>query len=228
MVAAPGLNKLAGVRMLRPESMQQPGLRGISHLGGFVAALPAGVLLVVSASPGSARVASLIYVSALVLLFGTSAAYHRLARTSRIRTLMRRLDHSAIYLLIAGSYVPVCIVALPPSWGIPMLSVVGAGAGLGVGLKFLARGRLQTTGYALYLVLGWVAIVSLPALARYLTASQFVLILAGGAAYTIGVIVLWRRWPDPWPRVFGYHEVWHGFTLLAAALHFAAIASLVQ
>lgn len=206
---------------------ERPVWRGRLHTWAFFAVIPAGVALVLVADGAAATAAAAIYVVSLLLVFGTSAAYHRLANTARSRRIMQRLDHSMIYLLIAGTYVPVCIVALPPAWGVPMLVVVGVGAVAGMVQKLLAFGRVQWFGYAMYPVLGWIAVIASPALVKYLSALQLVLVVAGGLAYTIGIPVLARKRPDPWPRTFGYHEIWHSFTVLAAGLHFAAVAAVV-
>jgi hemolysin III len=206
---------------------ERPTWRGLMHSWAFVAAIPAGVLLIVFADRPAARVAAAIYVATLLAVFGTSAAYHRLAQSYRARRIMQRLDHSMIYLLITGSYVPICLVALPRAWGISLLSVVGGLGLLGIVLKVLARPRLTWLTYALYPTMGWAAVVAGPVLADHLTGSQLGLVVAGGLAYTIGFPILLLRRPDPWPTVFGYHEIWHGFTVLAAMLHFGAVALVV-
>ncbi|MGH9133727.1 MAG: PAQR family membrane homeostasis protein TrhA, partial [Ilumatobacteraceae bacterium] len=193
---------------------ERPTLRGWLHATAFLTAIPAGVLLILAADRPAARAAAAVYVATLLLLFGTSAGYHLLARSPRARGVMQRLDHSMIYLLIAGTYVPLCIVALPPAWGIPLLSVVGAGATLGVVLKLVAF-RVTWIGYVLYPALGWASLAVAPALADHLTGEQLALIVAGGVAYTAGFPVLLCRRPDPWPRAFGYHEVWHSCTVVA-------------
>jgi hemolysin III len=185
------------------------------------------VLLILYADRPAARTASAIYAATLLLVFGTSAAYHRLAKTYRQRLVMQRLDHSMIYLLIAGTYVPICLIALPTVWGISMLSVVGVIGLLGVILKVVAFSRAQWVSYALYPIMGWVAAIAAPVMVDHMTALQLGLIVGGGVAYTIGIPVLLLRRPDPWPTVFGYHEIWHGCTVLAAALHFGAVALLV-
>lgn len=223
---APGSGRVTTVNVVS-EALDLPLWRGRAHAITFFAAIPAGVILVALAQGTTATVAAAIYATTLLAVFGTSAAYHRLARTPRARLIMQRLDHSMIYLLIAGTYVPVCLVALPPQWGIPLLSVVAAGAALGICLKLLAFRRAQWLGFALYPILGWAAIAAAPVLHQYLTPLQLVLIVAGGVAYTIGFPVLLTRWPDPWPRTFGYHEVWHAFTIIAAMLHFSAVVTLV-
>ena len=206
---------------------ERPTWRGRMHAWAFAAALPAGVLLIIYANGAAARTAAAIYASTLVLVFGTSAAYHRLARTEQTRRVLQRLDHSMIYLLIAGTYVPVCIVALPKAWGISMLSVVGAMAALGITIKLGGIRRLYWLGYALYPLMGWALVVTAPVLVDSLTGTELALIVSGGIAYTVGFPVLLVKRPNPWPTTVGYHEVWHGFTVVAAGLHFAAVSNLL-
>jgi hemolysin III len=201
--------------------------RGKLHTWAFFASIPAGIALIVLAQGAAAVVAASIYTATLLLLFGTSASYHRLAQSERARRIMQRLDHSMIYLLIAGTYVPLCLVALPPEWGIPMLAIVGTLAVVGMVLKLAFFHGARHVSYALYLVMGWVAIVAGPALVDHLSGAQLGLIVAGGLAYTIGFPVLVTRRPNPWPSTFGYHEVWHLLTVVAAALHFAAVADVL-
>ena len=207
---------------------ERPTWRGLFHMWAFLAAIPAGLLLILFADQPRARMAAAIYAGSLLLAFGTSSAYHRLAKSYRARKIMQRADHSMIYLLIAGTYVPICLVALPLGWGITMVSVVGGLAVLGIALKMLAFSRLQWLSYALYLIMGWAAVIATPVLIDHLTPLQLALMAAGGVAYTVGVPILLLRRPDPWPSVFGYHEIWHGFTVLAAALHFSAVALVVR
>jgi hemolysin III len=210
-----------------PSSVTKPVWRGKMHSWAFFAAIPAGLALTVLAQGTAATVGAAIYSATLLLLFGTSAAYHRLAQSERARTIMQRLDHSMIYLLIAGTYVPLCLVALPPAWGIPMLVIVGSLAALGVVLKLAFFHGARYVSYSLYIVMGWVAVVATPALIDNLTGLQFGLIVAGGVAYTIGFPVLLVHRPNPWPSTFGYHEVWHLLTVVAAGLHFAAVADVL-
>ncbi|MAT03963.1 MAG: hemolysin III [Acidimicrobiaceae bacterium] len=205
----------------------RPVWRGLMHSWAFALSIPAGVLLILAADHAEARVAAAVYVGSLLALFGTSAAYHRLAHSVRARTVMQRLDHSMIYLLIAGTYVPICLLALPPAWGIPLLAVVGGLALLGIVIKLVAFRKLSWLGYALYPIMGWCAVIATPALGDHLSPIQIGLVVAGGLAYMIGFPVLLLKRPDPWPSVFGYHEVWHGCTVLAAALHFGAVTTLV-
>lgn len=208
-------------------SLDRPVWRGKMHAWAFFAAIPAGILLIAIADGAAARVGAAIYAVTLLLLFGTSASYHRLAHSVRARLIMQRLDHSMIYLLIAGTYVPLCLVALPRNWGIPMLAVIGSLAVLGVVLKLAWFNGAQKVSYSLYIVMGWVALIAAPVLIDSLTLVQLGLIIGGGIAYTIGFPVLMRRRPDPWPATFGYHEVWHLLTVVAAGLHFAAVSDVV-
>jgi hemolysin III len=206
---------------------QRPTWRGWLHATAFIAAIPAGALLILAANGSAARAAAAVYVASLLMLFGTSAGYHMLARSQRARSIMQRLDHSMIYLLITGTYVPMCVIALPPAWGIPLLAVVGVCAVVGVVLK-LTSFRVRWVGHALYPAMGWASVAVAPAFARYMTGGQLAMLVGGGVAYTVGIPVLMLRRPDPWPRAFGYHEVWHSFTVVAAVLHFAVIATVVN
>jgi hemolysin III len=206
----------------------RPTWRGWLHVGAFAASIPGAAFLLLRSDRASARVASAVYGAALLLGFGTSATYHRLARSVRARRIMQRMDHSMIFVLIAGTYTPVCLLGLPAAWGIPLLCVVMAGAALGIVLKQLAFARFRVLEYALYPALGWAAIATLPALVRTLSSAELTFLLVGGLLYTVGLPVLVRRRPNPWPRTFGYHEVWHASTVLAGACHFAAVGMLVR
>lgn len=206
---------------------ERPTWRGRMHAAVFFLSIPAGVFLVLGADSAAARAGAAIYAATLLIGFGTSAAYHRLAQSERARRIMQRLDHSAIYFLIAGTYVPLCLVALPRSWGIPLLVAITIGALTGVVLKLVAFERASTVSHALYPILGWAAILAGPALIDHLTRPQLALVVGGGLAYTVGIPVLFRRRPDPWPATFGYHEVWHVFTVVAAGLHFAAVSDVL-
>ncbi|HAP77872.1 MAG TPA: hemolysin III [Acidimicrobiaceae bacterium] len=206
---------------------ERPSWRGWLHTVTFLAAIPGGILLIVVADTAAGTVGASIYMAGLLLGFGTSAGYHRLAQSDRARRIMQRLDHSMIFVLIAATYTPICLVGLPPEWGIPILSVAWAGALLGIALKQFAFDKLKVLEYALYPGLGWIVVVAGPVLVDRLTTAQLVLLIAGGLLYTVGIPVLVRERPNPWPRTFGYHEIWHGFTVAAGACHFATVALLV-
>ncbi|MDJ0768866.1 MAG: hemolysin III family protein [Ilumatobacter sp.] len=206
---------------------ERPTWRGRLHVWAFVVSLPAAVALIALADGKIPTVAAALFAGAVVLLFGSSAAYHRLTRTERSKRIMQRVDHSMIYILIAGTYAPLCLVALPRSWGIPVLVAAAAVAAAGIGLRVFAFERTEWLGYALYPIMGGAGIIVLPMLIRHLSAGQLALIVTGGLTYGVGVLILFHRRPDPWPRSFGYHEIWHALTVLAAALHFVAIADLL-
>jgi len=203
----------------------KPQWRGILHAVAFFVTLPAGFFLLAAADTTAARVGVAVYWASLAGLFGTSASYHRFARTERAVKWMRRLDHSMIFVLIAGTYTPICLLVLPAAWGIPMLVVAWVTALAGIIVKMV---RVSTSsaraGSWLYIVLGWSAVLTLPKLLGELDAVRLSLLVSGGLLYTVGAVVLGRRRPDPLPKVFGYHEVWHAMTIVAGALHFTLIA----
>lgn len=207
---------------------ERPTWRGWMHVAAFLLAIPGGVLLIVVANGAAAHVAAAIYMVSLLLGFGTSAGYHRLATRPRTQEIMQRLDHSMIFVLIAGSYTPICLLGLPASWGVPLLCVVWAGAAAGILIKQFAFDKLKFLEYALYPILGWALVIATPVLLSHMTPLELSLLLAGGLLYTVGIPVLVRERPDPWPRTFGYHEIWHTFTVLAGACHFATISLLIR
>jgi hemolysin III len=198
------------------------------HTVAFFAAIPAGILLIVGAKSATATVGAAIYMAGLLLGFGTSAAYHRLAKSARTQEIMQRLDHSMIFVLIAGTYTPICLLAMPTAWGIPILCVAWSGAVLGIVLKQFAFDRLKILEYSLYPILGWIVVIAMPVLWNRLTTTELVLLMAGGLLYTVGIPVLVKERPDPWPRTFGYHEIWHTFTIAAGLCHFMTIEFLVR
>lgn len=206
----------------------RPTWRGWLHFAAFLVVLPAGLYLLTVADTVGARVAVAIYWASLAGLFATSASYHRLARSPRSVLWFRRADHSMIYVLIAGTYTPLCLIALPRIWGIPMLVVAWVTALAGVILKMVRLGVSgRSSGSWLYIVMGWGAVVTLPVLVTSLNAVQLALLGTGGVLYTIGAVVLGRRRPDPLPSHFGYHEVWHSMTIVAGGCHFALVATLL-
>jgi hemolysin III len=167
-----------------------------------------------------------VYGASLVTLFVVSAAYHRPTWAPRARSWMRRLDHSAIFLLIAGTYTPLCLL-LPPSTGLRLLAGVWAAAALGIVQSIVWVHAPKALVAAVYVALGWAALPVLPAMRAVLGTEAIALLAAGGAAYTIGAVVYAVRRPDPFPRVFGYHEVFHALVIVAAICHFAVVARAV-
>jgi hemolysin III len=202
----------------------KPRLRGVSHEYAFFVSVGAGVALVIGASAGRARMAALIYAVAVSALLGTSALYHRVTWRPRARRWMRRLDHSMIFVLIAGTYTPVALLALHGSLASTILIVVWAGALGGVVFKLVWIDAPKWLFAAVYLALGWVSAAifgELPATIGWLGVAG---LAAGGLLYTAGAVVYASGRPDPSPRVFGYHEVFHALVIAAAALHYAVIA----
>jgi hemolysin III len=203
----------------------RPRLRGRLHQVAFAASIPAGAALLVAAGSGRARLASLVYVVSLAAMFGTSASLHRRHWSPRAWLRMDRLDRAMIYVLIAGSYTPVILLALRPGWRVTLLALVWSVAAAGIVLVLLGTASpvFGLVRMILYLGLGWTSVLLLPQLAGTLGLGKVALAVVGGLFYTAGVVVLVRRRPDPNPRVFGYHEVWHAFTVAAGACHFAFI-----
>lgn len=204
--------------------LPRPVWRGRIHTWAFWAAIPAALALIALSNSAIERVGTTIYGISLAAVFGVSAAYHRLAISERAQHIMRRADHATVFVKIAGTYTPVCLVALPRSWGIPLLVATWGTAALGVSLKVFAPRRYLPWASPLYLAMGWVAVVGFPVMIRHLSPATLTLLLAGGVVYSLGAVLFWLRRPDPRPAVFGYHEVWHVMTVVAAATHFGAIA----
>jgi hemolysin III len=200
-------------------------MRGRLHEIAFFVAIPAGLALVVLAPGPIARIAAIVYWIALLSQFGVSASYHLGRWSARTHERMRRLDHSTIFLLIAGTYTPFCLLALNGTASRVLLAVVWIGAAAGVVTK-LYRTDLNVLSGFLYIGLGWAAIVLMPSLIHSLTSVELALMITGGSLYTLGALVLATKRPDPFPSTFGYHEIWHAATIAAAACLFAAITLL--
>jgi len=205
----------------------KPRFRGRIHQVAFFVSLPAGAVLILLANGPAAITVASVYAVSLAAVFGSSAIYHRGHWTEAARRWLKRIDHSMIYVLIAASYTPVAALVLGGPWEVVLLSVIWAGAVVGVTMKMARPDGLSAVSAALYIVLGWLAIVALPQLAREMTVAELVLLLAGGMLYTAGAIVFASRRPDPSPSIFGYHEVWHSFMVAAAACHYAMILLLL-
>jgi hemolysin III len=202
----------------------KPRLRGVSHEYAFFVSIATGVALIVAASDAKSRLAASVYAAAVTLLLGTSALYHRVTWRPRARRWMRRLDHSMIFVLIAGTYTPVCLLALHGTLARTILIVVWAGALGGVIFKLLWIDAPKWLFALVYLALGWVSAAvfgQLPAAVGWLGVAG---LAAGGLLYTVGAVVYASEWPNPWPKTFGYHEVFHALVLGAATMHYAVIA----
>lgn len=199
-----------------------------THVGGAVLAAAGLVALVAVADDLAARAAVGLYGATLVLLFTSSALHHTFPHATPVRkAFLRRLDHVAIYLLIAGTYTPVCVLALPAEKGLPVLVLVWAFAVVGIALKLFAPMTRRGLTAALYIAMGWMAVFVADAVWTRFDAGALALLLGGGLVYTGGAVVYARRRPDPWPDVVGFHGLWHVCVLLAAGLHFAFVLAYV-
>jgi len=205
------------------ERLVKPRLRGVFHEIGFYAAVGVGIALILTADAGRARVSAVIFASCVAVCFGASAIYHRPTWRPRARAWLARLDHAGIYLLIAGTYAPFGLIVLSKEWAIPILAIVWGGALAGIVLKLCWVQAPKWLSAALGLALGWVAAAAFPQLLK-LPLTPLLLVFAGGILYSAGAIVYARRRPNPYPRIFGYHELFHVLTIAAAACQYAAIA----
>jgi len=209
-------------------TLVKPRWRGRIHLGAFLVSIPAGIALVLLSRGVSAHVAAALFALSLAGLFGTSATYHTGNWTPRVRARWQRMDHAMIFVLIAGSYTPITLLALQPAWGISLLVIVWTVAVVGVTLALARFGALHRAGGYLYIGMGWIVVLALPAIVQSLGPLELGLLFAGGVLYTLGAIGLRLQRPNPNPLVFGYHEVWHAMTVVAAACHFTLVAMLVR
>ena len=206
----------------------KPRMRGVVHEYAFFVALAAGAGLLIAAPSGKARISAAIYVAGLAGLLGTSALYHRISwRKPNVRRWLRRLDHSMIFLLIAGTYTPFAVLVLSEPLGAVVLVLIWTGAAGGIVLSLLWPDAPKGVSAAVYVTLGWVAIIAMPQMLDRLGVLGVLGVIVGGILYTAGAIVYARKRPDPVPTVFGYHEIFHVLVVVAAALHFAVIAFLV-
>ncbi|HEX9316296.1 MAG TPA: hemolysin III family protein [Actinomycetota bacterium] len=203
----------------------RPRLRGRPHAIATALAIAALAWLVRSAASLEATVAAWIYGVSSVLCYLTSSLYHAVARTERARALLRRADHSMIYVLIAGSFTPVCLLAMRGWWRWPLIGLVWLGALVGVGLSAPAQPRLPHFGVALYQILGWAGVTAIPALAHH--PARVALVATAGLLYTGGAILFGLKRPVLHPGWFGYHEFWHSIGIVAGALVFVVNLSLI-
>ncbi len=203
----------------------KPKLRGVSHEWAFFISLFLGAALIFAAKTPKATLAVAIYAVSLSALLGTSALYHRVNwKRPNVRRWMRRLDHSMIFFLIAGTYTPFALLVLNGPLADAILAVVWIGAIAGAIVEMVWIEHPKWVGALIYLALGWVAVAAFPELWNSMGVPGTLLLAAGGLLYTAGAVVYATQRPNPNPRVFGYHEVFHAFVILAAAAHFAAIA----
>ena len=206
----------------------KPKLRGVLHQAAAWYALGAGSVLVAMASNLRSAVAAAVYSLSLVALFAVSATYHRVHwNAEKARAWMRRADHASIFILIAGTYTPIALLGLGGADGRRLLIQVWIGAIAGVVMSLIWVNAPKALTAAIAIAVGWTVAPYIDQV-RTMLAGQFWLILAGGLAYTIGAVIYAVKKPDPCPRVFGYHEVFHTLTLVGALLHFAVVVQIVR
>ena len=220
------MDRTAGSSPLsRPSLPSKPRLRGVTHKWAFFVSLGLGAALVLTAPSGSGRAAAAVYAGCVAVLFGSSALYHRVDwRSVGTRRWMRRLDHSAIFLLIAGSYTPFALFVIQGTLADVVLVVIWAGAAAGILLKLVWIDAPKWLTALIYVALGWVALAAAPDMFDELGVVATSMVALGGLLYTAGAGVYAARRPDPVPAVFGYHEVFHLLVILAAGLQYAVVA----
>jgi hemolysin III len=199
----------------------KPTWRGWIHAGLFPFAIVAGIVLVSVADGTAAKWAAAVFATSSLLLFGNSALYHRFDWAPRTKVILKRIDHANIFLLIAGTYTPLAVLALPPAQGTLLLVLVWSGALLGIGFRVFWISAPRWLYVPLYLLLGWAAVMYLAPLLEA-SATMMVLVLVGGLCYTVGAIVYGFKRPNPVPGVFGFHEIFHALTAVAFVCHWTA------
>src|SRR3954451_12148221 len=206
------------------DALDIAGLRGVQNAYAFWCALIAAVGLIVVAPGGVPRVAAAVYGAGLCALFGGSALYHRWRWHPRWRPLLRRIDHSTIYVFIAACYTPVALLILDGAIRWVVLGVVWGGAVLGVAFSVAWITAPRALSATTYIALGWMALICFPQMSDALPAAPLILIGTGGVLYMAGAVIFALGRPNPWPRTFGFHEIFHVFVILAAVAHFVAMA----
>ena len=211
--------------MLGVELPDYPRLRGIFHQYAFFAALAGGIALVVLAEGARARFACAVYAAALAAMFGMSAVYHRAPwRSARARAWARRVDHSMIFVFIAGSYTPFALLAFKGAVPAVVLACVWTGAVIGIALNVSWIDAPKWVIAPVYLLVGWVGVIAAPQIFTELQLASALLIVAGGVLYTLGAVAYATHWPDPFPATFGFHEVFHVLVIAAAISQFVAVS----
>jgi hemolysin III len=208
--------------MDRSPTLEIPRLRGRLHRAAFWVSIPAGISVIALARTEAARTAVIVYALSLTGLYAASAAFHTVRWSPQVWAWMRRVDHSMIYLFIAGSYTPIALLVLKPPWSTTVLAVVWGGAAIGIALKLFVRG-FAALAQVLYMTLGWLALFILPQLLGALSGLALGLLFGGGGLYTAGAVVFGLQRPNPRPLVFGFHEVWHAMVISGSICHYVLI-----
>jgi hemolysin III len=200
----------------------KPTWRGWIHTGVLPIAVAGGIVLVVLADGLTAKIAAAVFFSSSILLFGTSAIYHRFNWKPKAKKALKRFDHANIFLLIAGSYTPITLLALPQDKALLLIVAIWATALLGIGFRVFWLGAPRWLYVIIYIIMGWAAVVYLPDFIN-VNLAMMILILAGGLLYTLGAVFYALKRPNPVPGHFGFHEIFHSFTVLAFLCHWSAV-----
>jgi hemolysin III len=202
----------------------RPLMRGTLHLGMAILAPFGLLLLLLIADTPRAYVGASVFAATLVLLYGTSATYHVAPLRLSWRRIVKRIDHAMIFALIAGTYTPFCLIVLGNAWGITMLALVWTFAGLGMLLKTVWLSAPRWLSVGMYLGLGWLGVIPIVEVVTNMHLGAIATLLLGGLCYTVGAVVYALKRPNPFPRVFGFHEVFHVLVMAGTLVHFALIA----
>ena len=205
----------------------RPRLRGKLHAWAFPGAVALAVALIWSAPDGVPTLAAAVFGACVAIMLGTSALYHRVLWPHRARRMMRRADHAAIYLLIAGTYTPYGLLVLEGGWRWTVLAIAWCGAAAAIVQKFVWVDAPTWIAAAIGIGLGWIGVIAFPEIVRDTGITGSMLLIAGGCLYTVGAVIYALKRPDPVPRVFGYHELFHALVVGAALCQYAAIAFFV-
>jgi hemolysin III len=212
----------------KKKSVLREPVSGLTHLGAAVAAVMGLIaLLIIGRGDPTKEISLLIYGVSLIMMFAASATYHMVDLGPGVGARLRKLDHSTIYILIAGTYTPICVHFFSGfwSWGVLVLIWTMALAGVIVKLFVIKEPRWMRAG--VYLVMGWLGLLAIPEILRTMPAGAIAWLLLGGVLFTLGAVIYVLKKPDPWPGVFGFHEIWHIFVITACLAHYIVIAAFV-
>lgn len=211
---------------ISPDSLK-PLLRGHFHQAAFFFGLGACAMLIAQAPTPLSRLAAVIYTVSLAILFGVSSLYHRISWSERKRLMMQKLDHSGIFIFIAGTVTPICLVGVRSESGEKLLALFWTLALVGILKEYFWKTAPRWSSGVFYVTMGWLAAPYLGEFQRSLGTVNSALLVAGGVIYTLGALIYAIRWPDPSPRVFGFHEIFHVLIILAGLLHYLVIYDVI-
>ena len=212
------------LRVVRERAVNRPKYRGVLHSYCFFLSIPIGLILILTAPSARTAFAAFAFAFGVSSMLGISALFHRTEFTDRGWMRFRRLDHIGIYLCIAGGYTPIGMLAVDGWAQKTLLITAWVGLGIGATLRFLPFDPPYGLMNALFLSMGWVSVVAIPQLWDFLELRWIILLAIGGMLYTLGAFIVGLRKPDPWPDIFGYHEIWHLMVVAAASLHYCVMA----